>query len=318
VPGVLSATYGTLSPLSGRARNDPFAIEGRPLDPTKLTTAGWQMAGANYFHTLGIPLLQGRDLSVQDVDQAAPAVAVINETMAHRYWPDEYPIGRRLTLGLPGPNNPWITIIGIAKDLPHRAIDSEPEPDWYLSRPPEPQRGRILFVRTAGNPSDLASSIRAAVAAIDRDQPVANIRTMSEVIANTLAPRRFNAMLLGLFAAMALGLAALGIYGVMAYAVAQRTHEIGIRMALGAHSGSVWMLFVRKGMMLALSGAAIGVVAALALTRLLRSLLFGVGPTDVTTFAVVSIGLIGVALVACYLPARQATKVDPLRALRCE
>jgi putative ABC transport system permease protein len=318
LPGVEGASLSTARPLSGAARNDPFAIEGRALDPNNISFAGCQMVGANYFHTLGIPLVQGRDLTLPDMDDKAPVVAVINETMAHRYWPNESAIGRRITLGLPRPDNPWVTIIGIAKDLPHRAIDSLPEPDWYLSRPLGPQRNQILFVRTAGNPADLAASIRGVVASIDRNQPVANIKTLGDVIADTVAPRKFNMMLFTLFAVIAMLLAALGIYGVMAYSVAERTHEVGIRMALGAQKSDVLGLIIRKGMSITLIGIAVGLAIAFALTRLMAGLLFGVTATDAFTFVTVSVGLIAVALLACYIPARRATKVDPLVALRYE
>lgn len=318
LPGVQAATVSTARPLSGFARNDPFAVEGRPLDPSNISFAGWQMAGANYFQTLGIPLVQGRDLTLQDMDQAAPVVAVINETMAQQYWPNENPIGRRITLGLPRPDNPWVTIVGIAKDLPHRAIDSRPQPDWYLSRPLGPQRHQILFVRTAGNPTDLAAPIRNIVAAIDRNQPVANIKTMSEVVSATVAPRKFNLGLFALFAVLAMLLAALGIYGVMANSVAERTHEVGIRMALGAQQSDVLGLIIRNGAMLTFIGIAIGLAISFALTRLMTTLLFGVTPTDALTFTAVSAFLMLVSLLACYIPARRATKVDPLVALRYE
>jgi len=318
LPGVEAASVSTARPLSGVARNDPFTIEGRALDPNNFSSAGWQMVGANYFHTLGIPLVAGRDLSLQDMDDEAPVVAVINETMARRYWPNENSLGKRITLGLPRPDNPWITIIGIAKDLPHRAIDSAPEPDWYLSRPLGPQRNQILFVRTTANPADLAAPIRSAVAGIDRNQPVANIKTLSEVVAATVAPRKFNMMLFTLFAALALLLAALGIYGVMAYSVAERTHEVGIRMALGAQKSDVLGLIIRKGMAITLIGVGAGLAIAFGLTRLMATLLFGVTPTDAMTFVAVSAFVMVVALVACYVPARRATKIDPLAALRYE
>ncbi len=318
LPGVEAASLSTGIPLSGVARNDPFSVEGRPLDLGNPSFAGWQMVGADYFQTLGIPLVEGRDFSFQDMAEDAPAVAVINETMAHRYWPKENPVGRRITVGLPRANNPWATIIGIAKDLPHRAIDSSPAPDWYLSHPPGPQHNQILFIRTAVNPSQLAASIRDVVAEIDRDQPVTNIKTMSDVVADTVAPRKFNMLLFGLFAVIAMLLAALGIYGVMAYSVAERTQEIGIRMALGAQQSDVLRLIIRNGVMLTLIGVAIGLALALALTQLMTTLLFGITPNDATTFAAVSAFLILVALLACYVPARRATKVDPLVALRYE
>ncbi|MBA2527822.1 MAG: ABC transporter permease [Pyrinomonadaceae bacterium] len=318
LPDVEAASLSTTRPLSGIARNDPFSIEGRPLDVNNPSFAGWQMVGANYFRTVGIPLVQGRDLTLQDMGELSPAVAVINETMAHRYWPNQNPIGQRITVGLPRADNPPATIVGIAKDLPHRAIDSRPEADWYLSRPPGPQHNQILFVRTAFNPSQLSAPTRDVVAKIDRDQPVTNIKTMSDVVADTVAPRKFNMLLFGLFAVIATLLAALGIYGVVAYSVAERTQEIGIRMALGAQRNDVLGLIIRSGVMITLIGVAVGLVLALALTRLMTTLLFGIAPNDVSTFAAVSAFLILMALVACYIPARRATKVDPLVALRYE
>jgi putative ABC transport system permease protein len=317
LPGVQGATFGTARPLSGVARNDPFAIEGRPLDRRNITFAGWQIVGAEYFRTLGIPLVQGRDLTLQDMDKAAPPVAVISETMAHRYWAEESPIGKRITLGLPKRDNPWVTIIGIAKDVPRR-LDSLPGPAWYLSRPYAPQRDQILFVTAGGNPSDLVAPIRSVVAGIDRNQTVANFRTMNDVVADTLAPRKFNMSLLALFAGIALTLASLGIYGVMAYSVAQRTHEVGVRMALGAQKSDVLRLVIKNGMILTLIGIGIGLVIAFWLTRLMTTLLFEVTATDATTFVAVPAFFILVALIGCYIPARRATKVDPLVALRYE
>ncbi|HEV7684074.1 MAG TPA: ADOP family duplicated permease, partial [Pyrinomonadaceae bacterium] len=317
LPGVQSATLSTIRPLSGIAVNDPFAIEGRPLDPSNISFAGWQVVGANYFQTLGIPLVRGRDLAVQDMKMAAPPVAVINETMARRYWPAEDPIGKRLTVGLPRPGNPPATIVGVAKDLPQR-LDSPAQADWYLSRPAARPQNQILFVRTAGDPAALASSIRSIVASIDRNQPVANIKTMSDVVADTVAPRKFNMALLTLFAGIALALAALGIYGVVAYSVAQRTHEVGIRLALGAQKSDVLGLLIKNGMLLTLIGVALGVLIASQVTRLMTALLFEVTPTDTTTFVAISALFVLVAFIACYVPARRATKIDPLAALRYE
>jgi putative ABC transport system permease protein len=318
LPGVESVSFGTVQPLSGNARSDPFAIEGRQLDPTKLTSAGWQLAGANYLKTLAIPLLKGRDLTAEDMQPAAPAVAVVNEKMAARYWPNEDPIGRRFTLGLPRPDNPWITIVGIAKNMPHRAVGSQPEPDWYGSRVVSPQRHRYLFVRSAQPAESLTAAIRNEVAAIDRHQPLTGVKTMTEVIGATTAPRRFNAVLLGAFAAIALVLAALGIYSVVSYSITLRTREIGIRMALGAHPQAILMMVLRKGMVLALVGAAIGLIAAFALTRWMSSMLFGISASDPATYVIVLIVALGAALLACSIPARRATRVDPLVALRYE
>ena len=317
-PGVQSVSFGTLQPLSGSARSDPFAIEGRQLDPQNLTSAGWQLVGANYFKTLGIPLVKGRDVTPEDMEPGAPGVAVINERMAARYWPNEDPIGRRITLGLPRPENPWITIVGIAKDVPHRAVDSKPEPDWYTSRVVSAQRHRYLFVRSAQPTSSLTAAIRNEVATIDRHQPLTSIKTMTDVIGATTAPRRFNALLLGAFAAIALLLAALGIYSVISYSITLQTQEIGIRMALGAQRSSILSLVLKKGIVLTVLGAAIGLTAAFVLTRWMASMLFGISASDPVTYTVVLLIALGAALLACSIPARRATRVDPLVALRYE
>ena len=318
LPGVQAASFSSAQPLSGRAGSDPFAIEGRALDPTNLTAAGWQVAGANYLKTLGIPLVKGRDLTTDDMLPGAVPVAVINESMASRYWPNDDPIGRRITLGLPRPNNPWITIVGIAKDVPHRALGSKPEPDWYMSRTVAPQRHRYLFVRSVLPVAALTAAIRNEVAAIDRHQPLASVKTMSDVIGATTAPRRFNTLLLGVFAAVALVLATVGIYSVISYSITLRTQEIGIRMALGARQPSILIMVMRNGMVLTLIGAAIGLAGALVLTRWMSSMLFGISASDPATYALVLLVSLGAALFACLFPARRATKVDPLVALRYE
>jgi putative ABC transport system permease protein len=318
LPGVQSMSFGTNQPLSGSAGSDPFAIEGRKLDPTNLTAAGWQLVGASYLKTLGIPLVKGRDFTPEDMQSGAPPVAVINERMAARYWPNEDPIGRRITLGLPRPDNPWITIVGIAKDVPHRALDSKPEPDWYASRLVAPQRHRYLFVRSALPAATLTAAIRNTVATIDPHQPLTSVKTMEQVISTTTAPRRFNAFLLGAFAAIALALAALGIYSVISYSITLRTQEIGIRMALGANRPAILRMVLQKGIVLTLTGAAIGLAGAFALTRWMSSLLFGVSASDPATYLIVLLVALGAALLACSIPARRATRVDPLVALRYE
>ncbi|HJT66918.1 MAG TPA: ABC transporter permease [Pyrinomonadaceae bacterium] len=317
-PGVQAASFSTQQPLSGAAGNDPFAVEGRKLDPANLTTAGWQVVGPDYLHTLGIPLVKGRDLILQDIDPAAPPVAVINERMAARFWPNEDPIGKRITLGLPRPDNPWVTIVGVAKDVPHGALDAPAAPDWYLSRTPSVQRHRYLFVRSVLPAATLASAIRSHVAAIDPQQPLTSVKTMNEVVAATTAPRRFNTILLGSFAGMALLLATLGTYSVISYATALRTKEIGIRTALGAAKSAILLLVLRKGIGLAGVGAMIGFAAASGLTRLMSSLLFGVSPLDPLVFIIVGLVCLAAALLACLLPARRATEVDPLICLRYE
>ena len=318
LPGVQAVSFGTVQPLSGRAGSDPFAIEGRQLDPANLTSAGWQLIGPNYFKTLGIPIVKGRDLTPEDVQPGATPVAVINEKMAKRYWPNEDPIGRRITLGLPRPENPWLVIIGIAKDVPHRAIGSQPEPDWYTSRVVAPQRNRYLFVRSALPGASLTAAIRSAVATIDQHQPLTSVKTMNEVIGATTAPRRFNTMLLGMFAAVALLLAALGIYSVISYSITLRTQEIGIRMALGARRPAILMMVLWTGMVLTLIGTTIGLVGAFVLTRWMSSMLFGLTASDPATYVTVLVVSLGAALLACSIPARRATRVDPLVALRYE
>ena len=318
LPGVQAVSFGTNQPLGGTAGSDPFAIEGRKLDPSNLTSAGWQLVGANFLKTLGIQLVKGRDFTAEDTLPGTPPVAVINERMAARYWPNEDPIGRRITLGLPRPDNPWITIVGIARDVPHRSIDSKSEPDWYASRLVAPQRHRYVFVRSALPSSTLTAAIRKTVAMIDPQQPLTSVKTMDQVISTTTAPRRFNAWLLGVFAAIALTLATLGIYSVISYSITLRTQEIGIRMALGADRPAILMMVLRKGIMLTVIGAVIGLAVAFALTRWMSSLLFGVTATDPATYVIVLLVALGAALLACSIPAQRATRVDPLIALRYE
>jgi len=252
------------------------------------------------------------------VQPGAPPVAVINEKMAKRYWPNEDPVGRRVTLGLPRPENPWITIVGIAKDVPHRTVDSQPEPDWYTSRVVSPQRNRYLFVRSALPLSALTAAIRNQVTSIDRHQPLTSVKTMAEVIGATTAPRRFNVALLSAFAAVALLLATLGIYSVISYSITLRTQEIGIRMALGARRPAILLMVLRAGMALTLIGISIGLAGAFVLTRWMSSMLFGVSASDPLTYVAVLLVSLAAALLACAIPARRATSVDPLVALRYE
>ena len=318
LPGVQSVTFSTGQPLSGSAGSDPFAIEGRQLDPSNLTSAGWQVVGPNYLRTLGISIIKGRDFTAQDMEPGAQPVAVVNERLVSRYFPNEDPIGRRITLGLPRPGNPWITIIGVAQNVPHRALDSKAEPDWYTSRVVSTQRHRFLFVRSAVPTFALMVGIRKEMASIDPHQPLTSVKTMEEVISTTTAPRRFNALLLAVFAAIALLLATVGIYSVISYSITLRTQEIGIRMALGAHRRGILLMVMRKGMLLTAIGTAIGLAGAFALTRWMSSMLFGVTASDPATYVIVLVVSFVAAVLACALPARRATRVDPLVALRYE
>jgi putative ABC transport system permease protein len=323
LPGVNSAAVTNWIPLVQQGDSIGFSIEGRP-DPApgqgKRPTVVTRVTSPHYFQTMGIQLMQGRVFNEQDkVD--SPAVAVINETMARRFWPGEDPVGKRITPGSltsPDPDD-WLTIIGVAKDVRQFELVADPKPQMYISYM---QAGffapRHLVVSTAVEPLSLAAAVRRTIWDIDKDQPVSNIRTMEDILSDSIARQRFSMLLLGIFAAVALVLAAVGIYGVMSYSVAQRTREIGIRMALGARRGHVLMLTVGGGLKLVLIGVAIGLVAAFILTRVMSSLLFGVSATDPTTFIIISLVLVSVAALASYIPARRATKVDPMVALRYE
>ncbi|MEP7339677.1 MAG: ABC transporter permease, partial [Acidobacteriota bacterium] len=316
LPGVAAASYSTRPVLNNVPSSDPFSIEGRPMNIQQPNFAGWQRVAPDYFRTLGIPLVAGRDFTASD--EAAAPVAIINEALAQRYFPTGDAVGQRITLGAPNPNNPYTTIIGIVKDIPHRNLESPAQPEMFLQYARRPHRTAWFYVRVAGEPASFASMLRQTVLAIDRDQPVKSMQPLPAVIARTMAPRRFTAWLLGSFALLALVLAAVGIYSVNAYAVAQRTQEIGIRMALGAQGRDVLRLILQRGLTLVLAGLALGMFASLAVTHWLKSLLFNVSRTDPATFIGVVLLLFLVALLACYVPARRATKVDPLTALRHE
>ncbi|MBI3207748.1 MAG: FtsX-like permease family protein, partial [Candidatus Solibacter usitatus] len=313
LPGVEQASISNRIPLNGRVANDPFMIEGLDIKPNDLPNASWQIVTPKHFRTLGIALLRGRDFTAQDGND----VAIINETMARKYWPNANALGKRLSLGLPRPENPYKTIIGIVADTP-RALEAQPGRECYFPYADRAPQGLHLFARASGEPATLTAAVRQQVWAVDKDQPVAKIRTMRELVSGTLAPRRFNTWLLGGFAALALVLGAMGIYSVLAFSVAERTQEIGVRLALGAQTRDVLALVIRQGMTLVVVGAAVGIAGALALTRLLKSLLFNVSATDPLTFVAVVLLLTLSALLACWIPARRATKVDPLAALRHE
>ena len=314
LPGVEQASTSSRLPLDGNVGSDPFMIEGLDIKPNDLPNAAWQIIAPNHFRTLGIALLRGRDFTAQDGND----VAIINETMARKYWPNADALGKRLSLGMPRPENPYKTIIGIVADTPHGTLAAPPGRDCYLPLAARAMQGFWLFVRAAGEPASLAAAVRQQVWAVDKEQPIGKVHTLREFVAGTLAPRRFNTWLLSGFAALALLLAALGIYSVLAYAVTQRTQEIGLRMALGAQASDVVRLVLRQGLTLALLGVAVGLAGAWWATRLLQSLLFGVRATDPLTFGLVAVVLLVVAALACLLPARRATRIDPLVALRCE
>jgi len=317
LPGVESASAINHLPLAGDIWTLGFTVEGRPAPPPgEGPSAAYRIIRPNYFHTMGISLLKGRDFTEHDA-AGTPGVAIINEAFARNIWPHEDPIGKRIRVNDDGPDPR--EIVGIVKDVKQREWTAEPMREMYLPYLQNPAPSYLTLVaRTTADPLSLAAAVRNEVWTIDKDVPVSQVASMEQVIAGATGGPRFNLLLLNLFASVALILAAVGIYGVMAYSVSQRTHEIGIRLALGAQTTDVIKLVVGQGMALTLIGVAIGLAAAFAVTRLMSSLLFGVSATDPLTFAVIALLLLLVALVACYLPARRATKVDPMVALRYE
>jgi putative ABC transport system permease protein len=313
LPGVQAVGSVTELPLSGQLNDMPFTVEGRPpVTIDQAFGADFRRVNRDYFQALNIPLLRGRSFTEQEVEQSSK-VLLVSQQLVSSVFPNEEPIGKRLLLMMGG--DPW-EIIGIVGDIRHYSLDTEPFAAMYM---PTRQTGRNnLVVRVQGDPLNLAGAIRREVQAIDPDQPVAAIKTMNDWIDTSVATPRYYTVLLALFAGVALLLASTGIYGVMSYTVAQRTHEIGVRMALGARRLDVLKLVVRQGMGLVVIGVILGLLAAFGLTRIMSSLLFGVTAKDPVTFAAVAVVLTLVALVACYVPARRATKVDPLVALRYE
>lgn len=319
-PEVSSAGFVTRLPLMSALNNITsfLAIEGREVPPGERPEIDFRRASTGYFQTMGIPLLSGRLVTEQDVANNTSSV-LINEAMAKRFWPGEDPVGRRIsTANSTGQQTQWQTIVGVVGSVRHLGLDVEPRPEIYYHTNTVPPFGPVVVIRTTGDPQRLISIARAKVRELDRDVPISNVNTMEQLVAQSVAQRRFGMFLVGIFAALALVLAVVGIYGVVSYSVAQRTNEIGVRMALGASASDVLKLVLKNGMTLALIGVAIGLAAAVAATRLMAAMLFEVKPTDVATFAIVSVGLILVALLACYVPARRAMKVDPLVALRYE
>jgi len=319
LPGVQASMVSEL-PLSGDSLNHDFVIEGRPpIAPGDEPSLETRSVLGDYFHVMKIPLRSGRDFQAQDFDQSAPLVGIANDEMVRQYFPNENPLGKRIRWAR-NPTVQWIEIVGVVGNVKHFGLDLPEEPALYspYTQINPWKRWMAFAVRTQSDPAAMQQAVKTQIWKVDSQLPITKVQTMSEVTAASFAARRFNMLLLSLFAALALVLAAVGVYGVMSYAVTQRTHEIGIRMALGAQMGSVIKLIMKSGLLIAIIGVAIGLGGAFALTRLMTSLLFAVEATDKATFAGVSVGLIVIALLACYLPARRATKVDPLEALRYE
>jgi putative ABC transport system permease protein len=321
LPGVEAAGAVSNLPLSGAETITGFTVEGAPRpEPGRFPLADRRSATPGYIEAMGVPLRRGRLFRDSDVD-GAPRVAVVDETLASTCWPGVDPLGKRIHQGIYGDKKEeqrWITVVGVVGNVRNSGLHVEARPQLYLSAAQYPNQAMALAVRTRKDPLQLVRPLRAAVHGVDADQPVSDVMTMDQMIDQSLAGRRFNLILLGLFAGLALVLAAVGIYGVMAYSVAQRTREIGLRMALGARRRTVLALVVREAGLLTLAGLAAGLILSLLATRLLASLLFGVAATDPLTLAAVASGLALVSLGAAYVPGQRATRVDPMVALRAD
>jgi predicted permease len=315
LPVVESAGIADVAPVDLHFSRTRVFIEGQPLErPANAPVAMINRASPGYFSAMDTRLIAGRDFSEQDDDKGT-RVAIVNETFARRFWPGEDPIGKRFSQG--GPESPMREVVGVVQDGKYAGLAEDPKP--YFSRPmwQSYSGSTTIIVRGAADPQQLISLIRGEARQLDPNLPLAS-RTLLERMNLPMLPARLAAAVLGGFGLLALALAAIGIYGVMSYAVSKRTHEIGIRMALGAQRADVLKLVIGQGLILTLIGMAIGSVASLALTRAMKTLLFGVSATDPLTYGGVAVLLAGVALLACYLPARRAAKVDPMVALRCE
>lgn len=318
LPGVQYAATVDNLPFSGNALNTSFTIEGRPTGAaTETPRAYYRVISPDYFPAIGIPLARGNQFTDRDT-AAQPGIAIINDTAAQRYWPGEDPIGKRIKRGRPESKNPWLTVAGIVGASRQTSLKEGSAPEIYVPYLQNPGLNFTLVVRTVSDPRMLTGALRKEISAADREIPATNIKLMDELISNSVTKERFNVLLLGVFAALALILAAVGVYGVMAYSVTLRTRDIGIRMALGARPSDIFKLVVGQALILALIGLGLGLILAVASTRVMSSLLYGVRTFDPVTLGATSLLLLAVALLASYLPARRATKVDPMVALRCE
>jgi predicted permease len=321
VPGVVSVGAISDLPLRGSNISDSFTIEGRPHIPKEAEpSTEYHVVTPRYFESMGIPLLSGRDVADTDTRQS-PNVVVINDAFARRHFAGENPLGHRLRLQ--GQERDPLLIVGVVGNVRQLGLDQQPPPEVFVPFLQDPlsttyQRSMTIMARSKSDPGAIAGPLRAAVTSVDKSLPVFAFKPMTEYMHDSLSRRRFSLILLSIFSGVALVLAAVGIYGVISYGVTQRTHEMGIRMALGAQPRDVLKLVVRQAMLLALGGVGIGLLASFALTRLMKGLLFSVSVTDPMTFVAIALLMTLIALFACLIPARRATKVDPLVALRYE
>jgi len=316
LPGVEAVAFTSILPLSGTNSDSSFAIEGR--DPTVekvYPDEEIRNITPEYFSVIKVPLLQGRFFN--DGDQFdGPGVVIVNNTFAKKWFPNQEAVGKRITFDDPRkPDMKWLTIVGLVGDMRHRGLDLDPKPEYYLPHNQQPYRGMILAVRSAQDPRSLTSTIRREISRLDPDLPAANVRTLEQVTADSIAPRRLSVVLISIFAAVALVLASVGIYGVMSFLVVQRTHEMGVRMALGAQRSDVLRLVIGRAAKLVLIGTALGLLLGVLSSRALQAMLFNVGAFDPMTFLVVTLALIAVSLLASYIPALRATRADPMIAL---
>ncbi len=318
MPGVEGAAAISDIFLSTTPNSGNFTVEGAAVIPLEQQIeATDDVVTPEYFQVMGVPLQEGRWFNRQDGAQALK-VAIVNETMARRFWPAGNPVGKRFKFGQPDSTAPWLTVVGVAGDMRRQGLHIGARAETFQPLAQRPRRALNLVVRAKADPFALAANARAAIREMDRSAPIAGVTTIERLIGESTAQRRFQMLLLGLFAALALAIAAIGVYGLNYYHVTQRTQEIGVRMALGAQRRDVIRLILGQGLRLVSAGVALGLVAALALGRLIESLLFGTRPVDLGTFAAVLVVIGVLGLVASYLPARRATKVDPMVALRYE
>jgi putative ABC transport system permease protein len=319
IPGVASAGYVTAVPMVQKWGSSSFSVEGKEALPGQDALS--RQLSPGYMETVGMTLRRGRYFDEHDGPQSE-RVSVINETMARRFWGEKEPMGSRFKIGGADSPRPWVTVVGVVADIKEMGLEVSPKATMFF---PYTQMAesfwntpREMAIRVTGEEMSVSAAVRQAIWSVDGDQPVSNIRSMNEILGEEVAQRRVIMTLLGTFAAIALLMAAIGIYGVLSYAVSQRTQEIGVRMALGAQPRDMLRLIVSRGLAQVGLGVGVGLVVSFAMTRLMKGLLVGVSPTDPLTFGVIALLLIGVAMVACYIPARRATRIDPLIALRCE
>ena len=317
MPGSEDAAVASTIPLSGNSSVRDFVIKGRPPLPAgELNDAEYQVVSPTFFHTFNIPLLQGRLFTDDDGAHSEPA-AIISDRFATKYFPGEDPIGRQLMLGDSEPGA-WITIVGVVGNIRQSELGLEPYPQLYANFEQDPQWGSALAIKSHTNPASIIEQVRGQIASVDPDQPLFHVKTMPQVMAESLSRQRFSTQLMTLLTAIALGLTIVGIYGVVSYIAAQRVTEIGIRMALGAENARIILMMLWQGLRLALMGIAVGVAGAFALTRLMIGLLYGIGASDPATFIAVSLIVAGTAMAASYIPARRAARIEPVAALRHE